>query len=61
VAKVNSALEKAIINRAMEDPRFLADLLADPAGCLKALARDEPRTLVRLGPGGPRPGRRTPH
>jgi len=54
MSKVPSALEKAIIARAMKDPVFMAHLLADPAGCLKALAAEdfqpEPGSASPWGP-----------
>ena len=39
MSKVNAALEQAIIDKAMQEPYFLAQLLCDAMGCLKALAR----------------------
>ena len=38
MTKVNPALERAIIERALIDPEFFARLAADPLGFLKGLA-----------------------
>ena len=47
MVKVNPALEQAIVDKAMREPDFLDQLLADPQGCLKALATGHPRRWVR--------------
>ena len=70
VSKVNAALEQAIIDKAMKEPDFLAQLLRDPLGCLKALASLSPhlvrsRRWVRCGAAafsqGSRVGLKLPH
>ena len=68
MSKVNPALQQAIIDQAMKDPDFLAQLLRDPMACLKALARFTPtparaRRWVRSGALalGPRQGLKLPH
>jgi hypothetical protein len=56
VSKVNAALEQAIIDKAMKEPDFLAQLLRDPMGCLKAMALPELQFVRRrktLGVRGP--------
>ena len=61
MSKVNSALERAIIDKAMKDPIFMANLLRDPIGCLKALAREEAHPVpAQALPRSPRTGRRAP-
>lgn len=50
VSKSHKSLEKAIVDKAMREPEFLAKLLQDPRGFLQSLARESvrPRTGFRL-------------
>ena len=49
MSKRHENLEKAIIDKAMKEPAFMASLLQDPRGFLKSLAKDSTmRNLKRL-------------